>query len=104
MKTLGEGGFGKVMLGKHKLTNEMVAIKIIDSGKLWNAADIDLVFREAEVMKNLRHKNIIKILNCYTLPSMQVVLIMEFLEGGDLVDYIQSIKFFNISKGKTFRG
>jgi hypothetical protein len=29
---------------------------------------------------------------------------MEFLEGGDLVDYIQSIKFLNISKGKTFRG
>ncbi|CAD8106440.1 unnamed protein product [Paramecium primaurelia] len=89
IKTLGEGGFGKVMLGKHKLTQEQVAIKIIDSGKLWNAADIDLVFREAEVMKNLRHKNIIKIINCYTLPSMQVILIMEFLEGGDLVDYIQ---------------
>ncbi|CAD8124023.1 unnamed protein product [Paramecium sonneborni] len=37
-------------------------------------------------MKNLRHKNMIKIINCYTLPSMQVVLIMEFLEGRDLVD------------------
>lgn len=47
-----------------------MAIKIIDTGKFWNAADIDLVFREAEVMKSLRHKNIIKIYNCYTLPSM----------------------------------
>ncbi|CAK89508.1 unnamed protein product (macronuclear) [Paramecium tetraurelia] len=89
MKVLGEGGFGKVMLGKHKVTGEQVAIKLIDSGKLWNAEDIDLVFREAEVMKNLRHNNIIKILNCYTLPNMQVVLIMEFLQGGDLVEYIQ---------------
>lgn len=79
MKVLGEGGFGKVMLGKHKVTGEQVAIKLIDSGKLWNAEDIDLVFREAEVMKNLRHNNIVKILNCYTLPNMQVVLIMEFL-------------------------
>ncbi|CAD8096001.1 unnamed protein product [Paramecium sonneborni] len=89
VKVLGEGGFGKVMLGKHKVTGEQVAIKLIDSGKLWNAEDIDLVFREAEVMKNLRHNNIIKILNCYTLPNMQVVLIMEFLQGGDLVEYIQ---------------
>ncbi|CAD8096754.1 unnamed protein product [Paramecium sonneborni] len=89
MRVLGEGGFGKVMLGRHKITGEQVAIKLIDSGKLWNAEDIDLVFREAEVMKNLRHNNIVRILNCYTLPNMQVVLIMEFLQGGDLVEYLQ---------------
>lgn len=40
-------------------------------------------------MKNLRHDNIIKIINCYTLPNMQVVLIMEFLQGGDLVQYLE---------------
>ena len=57
----------------------MVAIKLIDCLKMWNAADIDMVFREAEVMKSLSHKNIVKIMNCYTLPNMQVVLIMEYL-------------------------
>lgn len=56
---------------------------------MWNAADIDLLFREAELMKNLRHNNIIKVINCYTLPNMQVVLVMEYLQGGDLVDYLQ---------------
>lgn len=40
-------------------------------------------------MKNLRHNNIIKVINCYTLPNMQVVLVMEYLQGGDLVDYLQ---------------
>ena len=48
----------------------MVAIKIIDTYKIGNAVDIDMVFREAELMKSLRHKNIVKILNCYTLPNM----------------------------------
>lgn len=89
VKVLGEGGFGKVMLGKHKVTGEMYAIKVIDALKMWNAADIDLIFREAELMKNLSHPNIIKIFNCYTLSDMQVVLIMEYLQGGDLVDYLQ---------------
>lgn len=55
LKSLGEGGFGRVLLGKHKFSKELVAIKIIDAVRLWNAADIDLVFREAEVMKSLRH-------------------------------------------------
>lgn len=66
----------------------MVAIKLIDCLKMWNAADIDMVFREAEVMKSLSHKNIVKILNCYTLPNMQVVLIMEYLQGGELFQYV----------------
>ncbi len=32
IKTLGEGGFGKVVLGIHKLTKEKFAIKIVNSG------------------------------------------------------------------------
>jgi MAP/microtubule affinity-regulating kinase len=31
-----------------------------------------MVFREAEILKQLNHKNIVKILNCFTLSNMQV--------------------------------
>jgi len=31
-----------------------------------------MVFREAEVLKSLNHKNIVKILNTFTLSNMQV--------------------------------
>ena len=31
IKLLGSGGFGKVLLGEHKLTKEKVAIKIINT-------------------------------------------------------------------------
>lgn len=47
-----------------------------------------MVFREAEILKSLNHKNIVKILNSFTLSNMQVVFIMEYLEGGELLDYI----------------
>lgn len=30
---LGEGGFGKVMLGEHKVTKEKVAIKFVHTSK-----------------------------------------------------------------------
>lgn len=50
IKTLGEGGFGKVMLGEHQQTKEKVAIKIIKTGAINNATDIDMVFREAEFL------------------------------------------------------
>ncbi len=29
-----------------------------------------MVFREAEMLKSLNHKNIVKIINCFTLPNM----------------------------------
>ncbi len=44
-----------------------------------------MVFREAEMLKSLVHKNIVKIYNCYTLPNMSVVFVMEYLEGGELL-------------------
>ena len=49
-----------------------------------------MVFREAELLKSLDHRNIVKIYNCYTLSNMQVVFIMEYLEGGELQEYIES--------------
>lgn len=50
-----------------------------------------MVFREAELLKSLDHKNIVKILSCHTLPNMQFVFIMEYLEGGELLEYVECI-------------
>jgi MAP/microtubule affinity-regulating kinase len=48
-----------------------------------------MVFREAELLKSLEHRNIVRIYNCCTLPNMQVVFIMEYLEGGELLEYVE---------------
>jgi serine/threonine protein kinase len=47
-----------------------------------------MVFREAEVLKSMNHKNIVKIYNFYTLSDREVVFIMEYLEGGELLDLL----------------
>ena len=51
-----------------------------------------MVFREAEILKSLNHNNIVKIMNCYTLSDMKVVFIMEYLEGGELLNRIEKEK------------
>lgn len=48
-----------------------------------------MVFKEAEILKSLKHKNIVEIYNCYTLKNMKVVFIMEYLEGGELLQYLE---------------
>lgn len=54
-----------------------------------SADDIDQVYKEAETMKNLKHKNIVEIYHTYALNNLQTVLIMEYLEGGELLDLLQ---------------
>jgi serine/threonine protein kinase len=48
----------------------------VKSGKKSNSFDIDMIFKEAENLKALNHPNIIKILNCYALSDMRVVIVM----------------------------
>lgn len=88
IRELGEGGFGRVFLANHQVTHEPVAIKLMKSGTFNEAAQIDTVFAEAENLKALSHPNIVKIINCYALREMQIVVIMELMEGGELLDYL----------------
>lgn len=49
-----------------------------------------MMFKEISALKNLKHKNILKILNAFTLKrEMKVVLVLEFLEGGELKKYVK---------------
>ena len=60
-KTIGEGTFGKVKLGIHKMTGEKVAIKILEKKRIIDVADIERVSREIHILKLIRHPNIIQL-------------------------------------------
>jgi len=61
-----------------------------------------MVFREAEIMKSLNHKNIVKIKNCFTLSDMQVVFVMEYLQGGELLAKVESKGKFSEEEAKSY--
>jgi len=58
-KTLGEGTFGKVKLGIQTITNEKVAIKILEKSKIQDQMDFDRIAREIQILKKVRHPHII---------------------------------------------
>jgi 5'-AMP-activated protein kinase catalytic alpha subunit len=57
-KSLGQGTFGKVKLGKHLPTGERVAIKILQKDKIKDKSDVERITREIQILKRVKHPNI----------------------------------------------
>lgn len=88
-KDLGEGTFGKVKLAEHKYSKELVAIKILEKDKIVDEGDRERVSREIQILKIIRHPNIIQLYEILE-DDEKLYLIMEFAPGGELFDYIVS--------------
>ena len=58
-KTQGEGTFGKVKSAVHQITQEKVAIKILEKERIIEVADVERVSREIHILKLIRHKHVI---------------------------------------------
>ncbi|CAD8119102.1 unnamed protein product [Paramecium sonneborni] len=77
-KTLGEGTFGKVKLATHQTTQEKVAIKILEKSKIVDTSDIERVTREIQILKQIRHPNLVQLYeklknNCFQQWNIQMV-------------------------------
>jgi hypothetical protein len=59
-RILGRGSFGKVNLALHKLTRKIVAVKSINKMKKKDESNFKKVRNEIEIMKRMRHKNVVK--------------------------------------------
>ena len=95
IELLKEGSSSKVYLGRSKYTNENVAIKTINKHSLQNNIDdILLVAKQIEVLKTLKHRNIVTLYEIYESPKY-IHLITEYLSGKDLIEKLIRKKRFN---------
>jgi len=90
--TLGSGTFGKVKIAEHKLTGHKVAVKILNRQKIRSLDVVSKIKREIENLKKFRHPHIIKLYQVISTPT-DIFMIMEYVSGGELFDYI-------VKKGK----
>lgn len=64
-----------------------MAIKILEKNKISEVADVERVSREIHILKLIRHPHLVQLYEIIETPS-QLFLVMEYLEGGELFDYI----------------
>ncbi|MBK7454157.1 MAG: protein kinase [Anaerolineales bacterium] len=87
---IARGGMAEVYLGEHKSLNRKVAVKIMRD-HVEHDPDTRLRFeREARVVAGLRHPNIIQMFD-YDLVEGQPCLIMEYVPGATLANYLKAL-------------
>ena len=87
-KTIGEGSFAKVRLGYHLITQQMVAVKVINKREVLKRNYLRAnLRREACMMQRMQHPHIIQLYevmeteNCY-------YIVMELIDGIEFVKYL----------------
>lgn len=85
--TLGSGTFGKVKVGVHQLTGHKVAIKVMNRQKIKSLDVVGKIRREIQNLKLFRHPHIIKLYQVISTPT-DIFMVMEYVGGGELFEYI----------------
>ncbi|KZT65086.1 Pkinase-domain-containing protein [Daedalea quercina L-15889] len=92
LQTLGEGEFGKVKLGLHMQWGEEVAVKLIRRGNIDSSVRMSKVEREIEVLKTLKHPNIVRLYDVIETDKY-IGIILEYASGGELFDHILAHRY-----------
>ena len=91
LKLLGKGSFGEVWLVQHKILGKQFAMKIIEKNPF---IDVDQIVNEINILKQLDHPNILKILE-FHLTEDKFYIITDYLPEGELYDEIDKKSIFS---------
>lgn len=86
IKELGKGHFGVVYLSEHKKTKEKVAIKCVKK-QLMTSNEMAQQHNEISVLKMCQHPNICRMVDNFE-NERSIYVVLEYLEGGDLYDFM----------------
>ena len=89
-----DGGYSKIYKAKSCYTGDFVAIKAIEKLDFQQTVeDVLLMVRQTEVLKILKHRNIINLYEIYESQKF-LYLVMDYLPNGDLIEQIIKKKRF----------
>lgn len=82
------------------MTQEEYAVKIVDKQALLEVEEAKLK-EEISLLQAVDHKNIISLVNVYNEPAYYY-LVMEKMQGGDLLDRLTGVSFFSERQAQVY--
>jgi len=90
-RELGKGHFGKVYLGSlNNNENTSIAVKMLQCSDVCNEPEArHQLLEEIKIMKAAGpHAHLVSLIGCCTLPNNPICILLEYMEGGDLLAYL----------------
>ncbi len=84
LEELGAGTFGQVFRARDAELDRVVAVKVLRSGRLASAADLDRFLREARSAAQLQHPNIVTLYEAGRADDGTVYLVEQYVPGTTL--------------------
>ena len=84
---IARGGMAEVYLGTHITLDRKVAVKIMRNPSEEHSDDLERFQREAKVVANLRHPNIVQVYD-FDMVDNDPYLVMEYVDGPTLSTYL----------------
>jgi len=97
-KVIGRGAFGEVYEATHVETQQLVAVKLLNSGGLASADLVKRFLREAKIAASLRVPNVVRVLEIGGLEAELPYIVMERLIGEDLGQLLGRERTLNMAK------
>lgn len=91
-KVLGHGASGEVYLVTHKVNGTKLACKVVKKNS--NMNDAQSMSTEIEIMKRIRHRNIVSMYELYETPKC-LWIILELVDGGDMYHFLANVESYN---------
>jgi len=98
ISVLGKGNFGKVMMAKEYSTGELVALKVLKKSSIEEDDGFDNLRNECAVFASIHSDEVSKFLvKCRRIitTAKNVIFVMEYVAGGDLMFHIQRMGSFD---------
>ena len=101
IQELGRGGMGIVYKARDKVTDEIIALKVLRPEIAQDPALIERFKNEVRLSKKITHKNVCRIFDLHLIGGTAAIT-MEFVEGETLRWWLNKIEVFAISRGTKF--
>jgi ABC-type branched-subunit amino acid transport system substrate-binding protein len=85
---IGQGGMGVVYRATQTALGRAVAVKTVQPDGRAPAVAVERFFREARLLSQLNHPNIVRIIDFGTDPGPLHFMVMEYLPGESLDDFV----------------